>query len=59
MTDGKLIGFTVLWKNQSEQHGSLTAFAGRCLAKGEKDGLGDSSRERIEAQWASCPPLRR
>jgi hypothetical protein len=51
MTDGMLIGFTVLWKNQSEQHASLTTFAGRYLAKGEQDGLGDSSRERIEAQW--------
>ena len=51
MTDGALIGFTVLWKNQSEQHGSLTTFAGRYLAKGDQDGLGDSTRERIEAQW--------
>ncbi|SAL13236.1 Avidin family protein [Caballeronia choica] len=51
MTDGALIGFTVLWKNQSEQHASLTTFAGRYLAQGEQDGLGDASRERIEAQW--------
>jgi hypothetical protein len=51
MTDGMLIGFTVLWKNQSEQHPSLASFTGRYLAKGEQDGLGDSSRERIEAQW--------
>ena len=32
-------------------YGSLTSFTGRYLAKGERDGLGDSSRERIEAQW--------
>ncbi|MEJ8821342.1 avidin/streptavidin family protein [Variovorax humicola] len=51
MTDGMLIGFTVLWKNQKEQHGSLTSFTGRYLAKGTEDGLGDSSRERIEALW--------
>jgi len=51
MTDGTLIGFTVLWKNASEAHASLTTFAGRYLAKGEQDGLGDASRERIEAQW--------
>ena len=51
MTDGTLIGFTVLWKNQSEQHGSLTTFAGWYLVQGEQDGLGDPSRERIEAQW--------
>jgi hypothetical protein len=30
---------------------SLTTFAGRYLAKDERDGLGDVSRERIEAQW--------
>ena len=51
VSDGKLIGFAVLWKNQSEQHASLTSFAGRYLAPGEQDGLGDRSRERIEAQW--------
>jgi hypothetical protein len=51
MTDGMLIGFSVLWKNQSEQHASLASFAGRYLAQGEQDGLGDASRERIEAQW--------
>ena len=51
MTDGALIGFTVLWKNQAEQHASLATFTGRYLAAGEQDGSGDASKERIEALW--------
>ncbi|MDM0113509.1 avidin/streptavidin family protein [Variovorax sp. J22R133] len=51
MTDGRLIGFTVLWQNSTEQHGSLATFTGRYLGAGDADGFGDSARERIEAQW--------
>jgi hypothetical protein len=50
-TDGVLIGFSVLWKNDTEQHDSLTSWTGRHLDAGVADGLGDRARERIEMQW--------
>jgi hypothetical protein len=50
-TDGVLIGFSVLWKNDTGEHGSLTSWTGRHLDAGVPDGLGDHSRERIEMQW--------
>ncbi len=51
MTDGTLIGFTVLWENSAKHHQSLTSWAGRFYPAGDTQGLGNSSRDRIEFQW--------
>jgi len=49
--NGRLIGFTVLWRNENFDAMSITSWNGRFIAKGEEVGFGDSQKDRLELQW--------
>ena len=53
-TNGKVVGFTVLWERDGGPNAnSLAVWAGRYFEAGEgqKGALGDHTRERIECNW--------